>query len=327
MDRHQALLSWVKNELNDPKCYVKPASNDASFRSYWRAFSQVNTYIVMDAPPNHEDCIPFIEISKKLALTGVQVPIVIAKDLTQGFLLLTDLGTVQYLDILDNDNYIKLYQAAIESLLIIQQRASQINIPEYNKQLLQQELNLFGDWFVNKHLDIVLSVEQDKVIQEVQSLLINNAIEQPQSFVLRDYHSRNLMKTKDNNPGILDFQDAVIGPVTYDLVSLLKDCYVLWDENTINNLSDQFRQKFNALNSTEISTNQWQRWFDLMGLQRHLKVVGIFCRLNYRDNKPNYLKDLKLTLFYITQVCKKYEELTPLLTLINEITPSMDKIC
>jgi len=327
MDRQQSLLAWVQKELNDFECYVKPASNDASFRSYWRVFSQGRTYIVMDAPPEHEDCIPFIEISKKLDLTGVQVPVILAQDLKQGFLLLTDLGTVQYLDVLTEENHFQLYEDAMNALLIIQQKTSQTNIPKYDRHLLQQELNLFDDWFVNQHLGITLNLRQKNIITNAKKLLISNALEQPQSFVLRDYHSRNLMRTKDNNPGILDFQDAVIGPVTYDLVSLLKDCYICWDEAIVNNLSNQFRQQYNVLNSTNISATQWQKWFDLMGLQRHLKVVGIFCRLNYRDNKPDYLKDLKLTLYYIKHVCSKYGEFTPLLSLINEISPSMDSIC
>ncbi|MCF6320082.1 MAG: phosphotransferase [Proteobacteria bacterium] len=327
MDRQQALLSWIQAQLNDDSCYIKPASSDASFRSYWRVFSQGQTYIVMDAPPEQENCLPFIDISKKLDICGVQVPVVLAKDLQQGFLLITDLGTVQYLDVLNQGNHQTLYKDACKALHLIQQKASQDSLPKYNKALLQQELDLFEQWFINKHLNVSLNSEQSKLLKKTFELLIDNAVQQPQTFVHRDYHSRNLMKTKDNNPGILDFQDAVIGAVTYDLVSLLKDCYIRWDESIINQLSDDFRLQYNKLNNSNIESAVWQRWLDLTGLQRHLKVLGIFCRLNYRDHKPNYLKDLNLTMCYIKSTCTKYQELRPLLDLINDISPSMDNLC
>jgi len=327
MNRQQALLAWTQEVLQDSDCYVKSASSDASFRSYWRVFSHGQTYIVMDAPPEHENCLPFIDISEKLDKSGVLVPVVIAQDLQQGFLLLSDLGTVQYLNVLNTDNFNKLYGNACNALHTIQQKTSQESIPHYDETLLQQELDLFSQWFVYKHLDLSLNNNQLEIIKTTNQLLINNALQQPQTFVHRDYHSRNLMKVKSNNPGILDFQDAVIGPATYDLVSLLKDCYIQWDSTRVNQVSDQFREKYNTLNNTTIGSEQWQKWFDLMGVQRHLKVVGIFCRLNYRDNKPDYLKDLNLTLCYIKQTCSKYPELMPLLDLIKEISPSMETIC
>ncbi len=327
MDRQHALLSWVQTQLNDDGCYIKSASSDASFRSYWRVFSQGKTYIVMDAPPEQENCLPFIDISQKLDTSGIQVPVVIAKDLQQGFLLLTDLGTVQYLDVLNQDNCLPLYKDACKALHLIQQKTSQEFLPKYDKALLQQELDLFEKWFINKHLNVSLNSEQTKLLKTTFELLTDNAVQQPQTFVHRDYHSRNLMKTKHNNPGILDFQDAVIGAVTYDLVSLLKDCYIRWDPAIVTKLSDDFRIDYNKINNSNIESKAWQRWFDLMGLQRHLKVLGIFCRLNYRDNKPNYLKDLSFTLCYIKNTCTKYQELLPLLGLINDISPSMDSLC
>jgi len=327
MDRHKSLLLWTQKVLNDSDCYIKPASNDASFRSYWRVFSHGQTYIIMDAPPEYENCTPFIEISKILSKTGVLVAEVLQQDLQQGFLLLTDLGTVQYLSVLDESNCHALYQDALEALHSIQQKAERSGLPLYNSSLLLNELELFEQWFVSTHLQITLTAPQKDIIKNCNTLLVENALSQPQVFVHRDYHSRNLMKTKKNNPGILDFQDAVVGAVTYDLVSLLKDCYICWDEPFINSMSDGFRKRFNQLNQQNISSEQWQKWFDWMGLQRHLKVVGIFCRLNYRDNKPNYLKDLKLTLCYIKSVCKKYSEFTALLDLINEISPSMESLC
>jgi aminoglycoside/choline kinase family phosphotransferase len=306
---------------------IKSASSDASFRSYWRVFSKDKTYIVMDAPPEHENCLPFIDISNELHQCGVNVPVVLAQDLSQGFLLLSDLGTVQYLQVLNNDTVDSLYNDAIEALHKIQQNASWENIPVYDARLLLQELKLFDEWFIGKHLAVEITPEQKKLLTDTYQTLISNALQQPQTFVHRDYHSRNLMKTKDNNPGILDFQDAVIGAATYDLVSLLKDCYIQWDTSLLEQWVTAFGQKFNALNQTNHSQQQWQKWFDWMGLQRHLKVLGIFCRLNYRDNKPDYLKDLCLTLHYIKQVCAKYPEFSDLLTFINDATPSMERLC
>lgn len=327
MDRQQALLLWAQEQLNDSGCYVRPASSDASFRSYWRVFCKGQTYVVMDAPPEHENCLPFIEISQKLALCGLHVPIVLKKDLQQGFLLLSDLGTVQYLDVLEQDNFQTLYIDAINALHLLQQKANQLNIPKYDESLLQQELHIFEDWFIKKHLNASLSCEQYNTLKSCGTLLIENALQQPQTFVHRDYHSRNLMKTNNNNPGILDFQDAVIGAVTYDLVSLLKDCYVRWNEQNIYQLCDKYRVQYNKLNNTRFESHQWQRWFDLMGLHRHLKILGIFCRLNYRDNKPNYLKDLNLTMYYVKATCAKYQEFQPLLNLINDLSPSVDNLC
>lgn len=327
MDRKQALLAWTQKALQDSNCYIKPASNDASFRSYWRVFSKDTTYIVMDAPVEHENCESFIDISTRLDKTGAQVVRVIDKNLDLGFLLLNDLGNVQYLDVLNGETCIELYTDALNALFRIQQTTNTQNLPKYNEQLLQIELDLFSEWFIGKHLNYELDKQQRDILNKGNQLLIANALEQPQTFVHRDYHSRNLMKTKNNNPGILDFQDAVIGAVTYDLVSLLKDCYIKWDEEIINSLSDGFRVKYNQHNNTTIESSQWQKWFDLMGLQRHLKVAGIFCRLNYRDHKPNYLKDLNMTLCYIKTTCIKYKEFLPLLNLINEVSPSMDTIC
>ncbi|MCF6288750.1 MAG: phosphotransferase [Proteobacteria bacterium] len=327
MDRHKALLAWTQEVLNDPDCYIKSASSDASFRSYWRVFSQDRTFIIMDAPVEHENCQPFIDISARLVEAGVNVVKVIAQNLTQGFLLLTDLGTVQYLEVLNNATCLSLYTDALNSLHTMQQQTAIDGLPQYDSILLKSELDLFAQWFVNVHLDTTLTTKQKTILSSCNELLIKNALSQPQVFVHRDYHSRNLMRTKDNNPGILDFQDAVIGAVTYDLVSLLKDCYIRWDDEIIWQLSDGFRQKYNSLNHTNINSKQWQRWFDLMGLQRHLKVVGIFCRLNYRDNKANYLKDLNLTLCYIKGVCIKYDEFHALLELINAISPSMESLC
>ncbi len=326
MTRNQALLKWAQDKLNDPECSIQSASSDASFRSYWRVFSNANTFIVMDAPTEHEDCQPFINVSNLLIESGINAPVVIEQDLQQGFLLLSDLGSDQYLDVLDIDNFILLYKDALRSLTTIQQKTPCNGLPQYGKKLLNQELELFNTWFIGKHLGIEISDEQTRIIEDSQKLLINNALEQPQSFVHRDYHSRNIMYCEGQKPGILDFQDAVLGPITYDVVSLLKDCYITWKTEDINELSDQFRQSYNQLNDCDIPSSQWQKWFDLMGMQRHMKAVGIFCRLNYRDNKPNYLKDINRTMNYIKGVCESYSELKPFMTIIDAITPSIDNL-
>lgn len=327
MDRKHDLLKWVQSTLKDPECYIKPASSDASFRSYWRVFSQARTYIAMDAPPNQEDCRPFIDISKRLLENSVNVPEVFHNDLEHGFLLLSDLGTVQYLDVLTPQNCITLYGDAIATLITMQKGTDQSNLACYDEQLLKQEMKLFDEWFIQKHLGIELNQQQQEILDNCHKLLITNATEQPQTFVHRDYHSRNLMKTAKNNPGVLDFQDAVIGPVTYDVVSLLRDCYIKWDDQIVKQLSELFLQQYNHINQTHISTEKWHHWFDLMGMQRHLKAIGIFCRLNYRDNKPNYLKDINRTLCYVKHICTKYQSLQNFLNLIDEIQPNVEHLC
>lgn len=327
MDRHNALLLWVKNKLKDDECRIEPASSDASFRSYWRILSHGKTHVVMDAPPQHEDCQPFIKISELLHATDVLVPQVIAQNLEQGFLMLTDLGTIQYLSVLNIDNFKALYSDAINALHKMQDNADCLQLPQYNTALLKQELQLFDQWFIGKHLDTILSQGQTKVIDDCYETLINSALEQPQTFVHRDYHSRNLMQTDENNPGILDFQDAVRGPVTYDLVSLLRDCYITWDDSIIYPMVDDFRKHYNKVQNKEISQEHWFKWFDLMGVQRHLKAIGIFCRLNYRDNKPDYLKDISRTFCYVKNICQKYPELHKFHDLIVDISPNMANLC
>lgn len=327
MDREQELVAWTQNKLSDNECYIKPASSDASFRSYWRVFSKSQTYIVMDAPPEHEDCRPFIKISAILENAGILVPTVLASDLENGFLLLSDLGTIQYLSKLNSGNYEEYYQDAINVLHKLQLKVTCTDIPTYSEELLSQELQLFEDWFITKHLDITINQDQKTELHNIHKILIENALEQPQVFVHRDFHSRNLMKTTSNNPGVLDFQDAVCGPVTYDLVSLLKDCYISWDIQSINRLSELFRATYNENHNQNINSETWQKWFDFMGVQRHMKAIGIFCRLHYRDNKSDYLKDINRTLCYIKSVCTNYPELTNFLQLINTISPSIENIC
>ncbi len=315
--RHNEIHHWLKKILQSTPYSLDTASSDASFRRYFRVTTDKQSWILMDAPPAQEDTKPFIKVASFLYQHGVHVPEIIAQDEQLGFLLLSDFGNQPYLELLNNQSVESLYQSAIDSLITIQTIASDaINLPPYDQALLQQEMDLFPRWFLEQHL----SVEPPSFLQSTFDLLIDNALEQPQVIVHRDYHSRNLMHTVQNSPGIIDFQDAVIGPISYDLVSLLRDCYISWPEQTLADCIDyyltQAQQKGLLVG---ISTEQFTRWFDLMGLQRHIKVLGIFCRLNYRDNKPNYINDLPLTLHYVKQISAKYPEFSELHRFLEQL--------
>ncbi|NOQ82023.1 MAG: phosphotransferase [Methylophaga sp.] len=301
---------WLEKVLPSASYQLEVASSDASFRRYFRVTHESKTWILMDAPPEQEDTKPFIDIATYLYQQGINVPAIEAKESNAGFLLLSDFGTQAYLDELNEGSADLLYQAAIESLINIQLCPVEDNaLPHYNRALLQQEMELFPQWFLEKHLNIAIP----SFLQDTFDILIDNALEQPQVFVHRDYHSRNLMHTTQNSPGIIDFQDAVIGPITYDLVSLLRDCYISWPDDKLAQWIEYYftRAQQEGLIS-EVSLEQFTRWFDLMGLQRHIKVLGIFCRLSYRDNKDNYLNDLPLTLHYVQKISRKYPEFSDL---------------
>lgn len=327
MERQKNLLNWIQASLEDDDCYIKSASSDASFRSYWRVYSKGKKYIAMDAPPEFEDCKPFITIAKQLNSIDVNSPEVLHQDLTSGFLLLTDLGNTHYLDILNNENYQDYYSDAINCIHKTQLQYDCKTLPLYDQQLLENEISLFKEWFINKHLGVDLNDEQTNVYQKTIKILVENALEQPQKFVHRDFHSRNLMTSKSNNPAVIDFQDAVKGPITYDLVSLLRDCYISWGDDKIYPLVENFREKFNQTYKTEFDNSTFTKWFDLMGFQRHMKAIGIFCRLNYRDNKSQYLKDIPTTLSYLNIISKKYDELSGFNQILENICPSLIKIC
>ncbi len=306
-DRLKSISIWLEHLFSSNNFDIKPASSDASFRRYFRVYHNDKTFIVMDAPPEHENTDSFISVATFLFSHGINVPDIIAKETSQGFLLLSDFGSQPYLDQLSEHNCDQLYQQAISSLIDIQLiPSSKMALPHYDKLLLHTELSLFPDWFLAKHLDIV----QPDCLNAVFELLIDNAIEQPQVIVHRDYHSRNLMDTALSSPGIIDFQDAVIGPISYDLVSLIRDCYISWPDEKLHQWIQLYlsqAQNRGLLNN--ISLEKFIRWFDLMGLQRHLKVLGIFCRLNYRDGKTHYMADLKQTLQYVLKVTHTYPEL------------------
>ncbi len=312
--RYAQMQQWLTSALGHSNFRLRLASGDASFRRYFRVLDDDQTWIVMDAPPDKEDCKAFIELSAALLKLGLHMPEVKSKDLTQGFLLLTDLGEVQYLQVLNEQNVDRLYGDALAALATLQARAAEhYHFPLYDDAMLMAEMNLFRDWLLTQHLGIHLQEHELSMLDQVFSFLSSTARTQPQVPVHRDYHSRNLMHIAEHNPGILDFQDAVMGPVTYDLVSLLKDCYISWPRQRVEEWVRGYHNL--ALQSgilREDNEAEFLRWFDLMGVQRHLKAAGIFARLNIRDQKPAYLQDIPRTLDYIIEVSARYPELQPL---------------
>lgn len=318
--RLATLTAWVRGLEGLEKADLHPASGDASFRRYFRVHSDRASYIVMDAPPAQEDCRPFIRVAGYLESMQLHAPRVLEADLGEGFLLLTDLGSTQYLELLEEDPAAAklLYESAMRALLIIQNRgeAFQSHLPPYDAERLHVEMSLFHDWLCEKHLGIEFSAEDEREWRALCERLAVNALEQPQVFVHRDYHSRNLMVTEDG-PGILDFQDAMEGPLTYDLVSLLKDCYVKMSAEQIAELVADFAHDARRVGVHDLGDEQYLRCFDLTGVQRHLKAAGIFARLNHRDGKPAYLADVPRTLSYIVDLAPRYGALGWLAELIN----------
>ena len=312
-ERLEALKRWLEDELDFSEYTLTPASSDASFRRYFRVTHDSVSYIVMDAPPDREDTRPFVTVDKLLFDVGLNVPEIIDENPGQGYLLLGDLGTTLYLDVLNADTVERLYGDALAALAAIQicQPADGV-LPDYDRELLLTEMLLFRDWLVGTHLGIELSADDARMLAAVFELLTDNALSQPQVVVHRDYHSRNLMFTKQNNPGIIDFQDAVIGPVTYDLVSLLRDCYIHWPREQVEDWALGYQDlalQSGILREEHEDPQQFLRWFNLMGVQRHLKAAGIFARLNHRDGKPGYLGDIPRTLAYVVDVAGRHAEL------------------
>jgi len=317
--RFAELQLWLCEELVLSVTDIVPASTDASFRRYFRVKHNDTTSIVMDAPPEKEDTRQFITISALLARLGLHVPQVLEKDSHRGFLLLTDLGSRQYLGELNDSSATQLYSDALQSLILLQlcPVAGLQQIPQYDQVLLQTEMALFRDWYLKRLLNISLTCEQQKILEKAFAFLVSAALEQPRVLVHRDYHSRNLMVSHPN-PGVLDFQDAVVGPVSYDLVSLLRDCYIAWPHKRVEEWVIQYhRSAVQAGILQHVDVALLLRWFELMGVQRHLKAIGIFSRLNIRDGKPGYLNDIPRTLRYLKQVCHRYQELHGLEKIIS----------
>ncbi len=326
-DRLNLLKEWLVELFKTSDFEVIPASEDASFRSYYRVLIKDTSYIVMDAPPEHENSALFVEVSNKLGKSGVNVPVIFNKDVKQGFLLITDFGNDLYLDKLNQSTVETLYNDAIRSLVRIQIDADATGLGLYDEILLREEINLFFDWLLERHLKINLDEKELNALNEITDLLIKNAMEQPQVFVHRDYHSRNLMLCDKDNPGIIDYQDAVLGPISYDLVSLLKDCYIKWKPGQISRWVNQYLDELHTVNpAIKINNKQFQKWFDLMGVQRHLKASGIFARLCHRDGKCGFLNDIPRTLSYIVDLKHDYPELDTLILVIEKcVLPQLEK--
>ena len=326
MQRQQQLTEWLHSLFSDESFAVTPASADASFRRYFRAtFADGRTSIVMDAPPQHEDCRPFLHIGKLFEEAGTHVPHVYAQDLEQGFLLLSDLGNTTYLQALTKNNARDLYRAATDALVKIQLASRENELPPYDEALLLREMRLFPEWYIAKHLKLTLSDAQNAKLETVFARIIANNLAQPRVYVHRDYHSRNLMLS-DPNPGILDFQDAVYGPITYDLASLFKDAYIHWEEELIIDWLVRYWEKARKAGlPVHEDFSEFYRDYEWMGVQRHLKVLGIFARLYHRDGKDGYLKDLPLVMAYLRAACARYIDLKPLLNLLDTFEPQINK--
>ncbi len=302
------MLDWLKNDLGLPVKRCEPASSDASFRRYFRITLPDQQLVVMDAPPDRENIKQFIKVAELFKLSDVQVPVIYHQNLGDGFLVLEDFGSQSFLDKINADNANELYGNALASLLKLQVNTGhdKAALPRYDEALLQRELGIFEDWFIEQALGLKMPTS---IWDNVRRILVESALEQPVTCVHRDYHCRNLMVLGDNSMGIIDFQDAVIGPVTYDLVSLLRDCYIAWPQNQVALWASQYYQMLKQAGVIACELPQFTRWFDLMGMQRHLKAIGIFSRLNLRDGKSGYLKDIPRTLNYVMAQAQAYPEL------------------
>ncbi len=328
MPRSTQLHDWLTPILSSPpsekRIQLEPASADASFRRYFRVtLNDGSTRIVMDAPPEHEDCRPFLKVAALFREAGVHVPEVHAQNLEQGFLLLSDLGNTTYLNVLNAATAPTLYRDANAALIDIQRASRRGILPDYDRTLLDRELNLFPDWYVARHLGIVLDDQQTATLRSVFDTLLANNLAQPQVFVHRDYHSRNLMVIDGDypaNPGIIDFQDAVYGPITYDLVSLYRDAYITWDEEQELDFVIRYWEMARQA-GLPVSTDfdAFYRDYEWMGAQRQIKVLGIFARLCHRDGKDGYLKDMPRVMAYLRRTCERYGELRPLARLLDQL--------
>lgn len=323
-ERLTALSGWVKVQLGREDLILAPASADASFRRYFRVSIRDESYIVMDAPPGREDLRPYIHAVRQFLALGLHVPQILAQDLTQGFLLLSDLGDRTYLSELSETTVERLYGDALAALVVLQTGTDlgPDRFPPYDRNLLRAEMDLFRQWYVPLQLKVELTGRQSRILEQAFELLENAALAQPQVWVHRDYHSRNLMLTATNNPGILDFQDAVCGPVTYDLVSLLRDCYIEWPAGRVDEWALGYhrlaRQSGVPIPDDE---QQFLDWFDLTGIQRHIKVLGIFTRLYHRDGKAAYLQDIPRVLTYLLAATARQRDLAELHGLLRALHP------
>ena len=321
-DRIVQLINWVSGVLDGNISSIDFASADASFRRYFRIVHDNVPYIVMDAPPEHLKIETFINISKRFLQFGLNVPEIFEWSKCEGFALITDFGNTTYLNILNHANADNLYEDAIDSLINLQLATDSDPdfLPPYDSSLLNREMNLFRDWYLPEHRNMTVTNKISDVLDYNFEILTNKALEQPKVWVHLDYHSRNLMYLEKGNPGILDFQDAVHGPITYDLMSLLRDCYIVWPDEKIQQWIDLYLKKASQAGLVNgIDAKQFVEWFDWMGIQRHVKVAGIFSRLFYRDGKSQYLDDIPTVMNYLESVSGKYRELDSLHKLVLKL--------
>lgn len=332
--RHDQLRAFVAAHLAHDRFTLAPASADASFRSYWRIGAGDETWIAMDAPPDKENIAPWLDVGARLHDAGLHTPQVHAVDAARGFILMEDLGSRTYLPELNAGTADALYGDALDALLTMQTRVSPHGLPPFDEAFLTMELELMPTWFLERHLGYTPSGEERGAIEPAFRLIVESARAQPQVFMHRDFHSRNLMIVEEpefgighpgfGNPGIIDFQGAVLGPITYDLASLLRDCYIAWPIERVDAWVERYHRRLVGAEATTASGAQFRRWFDLTGLQRHIKVLGLFCRLHYRDGKPAYLNDLPLVLGYVLGVAKLYPELNAFAALIERAVGGRD---
>ena len=322
--RESLRLDWTRQALADPDATIERASNDASFRSYWRARSAGRSWVLMDAPPDKEDIRPWLDVASRLSRAGVHVPDIQAADAVRGFVLMEDMGDRLLLPELNESTADRLYGDAMRALLHMQLKGDTTGLPAYDEARLVAEMELMPEWLIQRHLGITPECEEWDVIESAFRALETSARAQPQAFVHRDYHSRNLLVTGRDDPGVIDFQDAVRGPVTYDLVSLLRDCYIAWPQPRVEAWVEQYRQQLAGAGIAVPEAAAFLRAFDLMGLQRHIKVLGIFCRLWYRDGKAGYLQDLPLVWRYTRDVGRRHPETAPLVDLVERVLGDRD---
>jgi len=317
--RLENLTTWASQVLGSDTFRIEPASADASFRRYFRIALDSQTYIAMDAPPDKEDVRPFLHVGKLMRAAGVNVPKVVAEDVARGFLMLSDLGTQTYLDVLDENNAAELFSLSIDALIKWQLVSREGELPTYDEALLQRELNLFPDWYVARHLRSTLTNSQQQVLGNMFELIIQRNLAQASVYVHRDYMPRNLMVSSPN-PGVLDFQDAVFGPISYDVASLFRDAFISWPEERVIDWAARYWERARHA-SLPVPEDFGQFYCDVewMGLQRHLKVLGIFARINYRDGKPKYLADTPRFVGYVRHAAQRYYELNPLLKLFDQL--------
>jgi len=325
-DRAAARLAWTRTSLGNPALILEPASADASFRSYWRTHHDGRSWIVMDSPPAQEDPRPWLKIGQQLAAAGLHVPAVYDKDLQQGFLLIEDLGTQLYLPALNENTADALYGDALDALLRMQSRMDYRDLPPFDRHVLISGLEIMPEWFLGRHLGHKPDCGEWEVLEAAFSVIIRNALEQPRCFVHRDFHSRNLLIVPHNSPGIIDFQGALAGPITYDLASLLRDGYIAWPRERVEAWVESYRRKLidAQLIAADVDAKQFLRWFDLTGLHRHVRVLGQFYRLWYRDGKPGYLADVPRVYHYVSSVARSYAELAEFAALIERHVQGRD---